>query len=261
MMSDVTSTGNNGSINGSCITNSSSLSPSSYVTASINASSVTSACSVNSSNTSCSNDNNTIVIDNATESTYNSNNSAVHVNSSFASGGDAVEVSTKINDIELNTSTGPNVSKQVRQQAVETTVTNVSSVTDRVMDDDTGVDVLSTASSSSAKVVSGAGVATFTPSTGHVEQTASHPSDEKATPVENSVGVSCIIPSTTTALSGSIPINGVKTELFSLNSTVSQPLPSTVELTLGSVVASVVSSKLGSVKEDAQHFKEEINTR
>uniref|UniRef100_A0A182JTJ2 SANT domain-containing protein n=1 Tax=Anopheles christyi TaxID=43041 RepID=A0A182JTJ2_9DIPT len=255
--SEVTGTGNNGSISASCNANSSSLSPSNF------ASTVTSACTVNSnnaSNSSSGSDNNTTEIGNAADPNSNSNNNGVNVSDNSIATGDAVEVSTKINKIELNASTGP-ITSTTGSTSVVTTVTSVASSSDGVLDNATGVDVLSSKSPTSGgvKAVSGAAATSTIPSLRPAEQTASHPPSAKVSPSENSIGVSYVIPSTTSALSGSIPINGVKTELLSLNSTANQSLPSTVELTLGSVVASVVSSKLCSVKEDSQQPKEEIN--
>uniref|UniRef100_A0A182WAS3 SANT domain-containing protein n=1 Tax=Anopheles minimus TaxID=112268 RepID=A0A182WAS3_9DIPT len=264
-INDVIGTGNNGSISGSCNTNSSSLSPSGYsVSASITAPTATSACGNNSNNTSSgSTTSSTTNMGSANESNVNSNGANVS-NSVCATGGDSTEGSTKTNENELNASTGTTVVHTTTgTTAAVTTVTNVAASGDGSMNNDPATDSLSSKPSNSGKAVSGTGIiSTTTTSSGKVEQTTAQPpvtGPANALSVENSIGVSYVIPSATIALSN-IPINGVKPDLLSLNSTANQSLPSTVELTLGSVVASIVSSKLGSVKDDLQHLKEEINS-
>uniref|UniRef100_A0A182MT82 N-CoR GPS2-interacting domain-containing protein n=1 Tax=Anopheles culicifacies TaxID=139723 RepID=A0A182MT82_9DIPT len=203
----------------------------------------------------------TTTVSSANESNVNSNGANV---SNSTTGEDSTEGSTKINENEMNASTGAVMHTTTGTTAAVTTVTSAVASGDGSLNNDPAIDALSSKSSNSVKAVSGSGIISTTTSSGKVDQqptaqpTVTGPANVLS--VENSIGVSYVIPSATIALSN-IPINGVKPDLLSLNSKTSQSLPSTVELTLGSVVASVVSSKLGSgSKDDLQHLKEEINS-
>ncbi|KFB43487.1 AGAP004734-PA-like protein [Anopheles sinensis] len=77
-----------------------------------------------------------------------------------------------------------------------------------------------------------------------------------ATNAEDESGSPSVTITLTTA--AGLPINGVKTELLSSSSSILTA--STVELTLASVVAGVVSSKFGNVKDDL-HVKDPIESR
>uniref|UniRef100_A0A182NNA1 SANT domain-containing protein n=1 Tax=Anopheles dirus TaxID=7168 RepID=A0A182NNA1_9DIPT len=255
---DVTGTGNNDDISGNCIANATSLSPGgSSVAASNTASNVAPSSaggdvkngsgSSNSSNASSS----SITVEaSANEPNSNSNEASVSNSNSAVSAANPSNASAKSNEIDLNGAAATTLTT-TGTTAMVTTVTTVASCSEAVaggkverVGDVSSPKSLSTGTG--AKAASDAGNTSTTASSGQAEQTVTQSSvsgSVNEATVDKSIGISYVIPSATIAQPGSIPINGVKTDLLTLHSSggiiSNQSLSSTVELTLGSVVASV----------------------